>query len=127
MNQNQKFALVTLISWLMATIILAAMTIQAGHPFPWSRLGVVLVLALVALGARYFQTVLTSYVTMFVMLYLGVLSLGGIINVDPRWTGMGMLIQLISLIGVLAAGTGLVIGFQTRTDARRNWYQKKDK
>ncbi|KRL95057.1 hypothetical protein [Limosilactobacillus equigenerosi] len=127
MNQNQKFALATGVSWLMATIILAMMTTQHGQAMPWSRLAVVLILAVVAVGARYFKTVLTSYVTMFVMLYLGVLSLGGIINVTPRWTGLGILIQGLSLIGVLAAGAGLVIGFQTRTDARRNWYQKKDK
>ena len=131
MKEETRFALITLISWIMACLIEILMQAQAGTSLLsgeiWGRIILMTVLEAVIIIAKYTQTMLASYGTILVMLYFGVLSLGGILQVNDRFSGLGILIQIIGVIGVMIALTGVVYGVNQRTKAHEARWREKHK
>lgn len=131
MKEETRFALITLVSWIMACLIEILMQAQAGTSLLsgeiWGRIILMTVLEAVIIIAKYTQTMLASYGTILVMLYFGVLSLGGILQVNDRFSGFGILIQIIGVIGVMTALTGVVYGVNQRTTAHEARWRKKHK
>lgn len=131
MKEETRFAFVTLISWLMACLIEILMQVQIGTSLLsgaiWGRIILMTILEAVIIIAKYTQTMLASYGTIIVMLYFGILSLGGILQVSARFSGLGILTQLIGVIGVMTSLTRIVDGFNQRTKAHEARWRKKHK
>ena len=69
----------------------------------------VLVVIFVALRVR-----LSSYVTILVNLYLGIINLGGLLQVHDRSAMSGLLIQLVAICGIVVAVAGIIQGIRQR-------------
>ncbi|MEK1372572.1 hypothetical protein HCY61_08520 [Limosilactobacillus fermentum] len=116
-NANKIIAY-TIIAMVLAAVIEFCMYAQVGQAWNSAavlgRVGflvalVVLVVIFVALRVR-----LSSYVTILVNLYLGIINLGGLLQVHDRSAMSGLLIQLVAICGIVVAVAGIIQGIRQR-------------
>lgn len=116
-NANKIIAY-TVIAMVLAAVIEFCMYAQVGQA--WNSAAVlgrvvflvvlaVLVVIFVALRVR-----LSSYVTILVNLYLGIINLGGLLQVHDRSAMSGLLIQLVAICGIVVAVAGIIQGIRQR-------------
>lgn len=116
-NANKIIAY-TIIAMVLAAVIEFCMYAQVGQA--WNSAAVlgrvgflvalaVLVVIFVALWVR-----LSSYVTILVNLYLGIINLGGLLQVHDRSAMSGLLIQLVAICGIVVAVAGIIQGIRQR-------------
>ena len=116
-NANKIIAY-TIIAMVLAAVIEFCMYAQVGQA--WNSAAVlgrvgflvvraVLVVIFVALRVR-----LSSYVTILVNLYLGIINLGGLLQVHDRSAMSGLLIQLVAICGIVVAVAGIIQGIRQR-------------
>lgn len=116
-NANKIIAY-TIIAMVLAAVIEFCMYAQVGQAWNSAavlgRVGflvalVVLVVIFVALRVR-----LSSYVTILVNLYLGIINLGGLLQVHDRSAMSGLLIQLVAICGIVVAVARIIQGIRQR-------------
>ena len=116
-NANKIIAY-TIIAMVLAAVIEFCMYAQVGQA--WNSAAVLgrvgflvalagLVVIFVALRVR-----LSSYVTILVNLYLGIINLGGLLQVHDRSAMSGLLIQLVAICGIVVAVAGIIQGIRQR-------------
>lgn len=116
-NANKIIAY-TIIAMVLAAVIEFCMYAQIGQA--WNSAAVlgrvdflvalaVLVVIFVALRVR-----LSSYVTILVNLYFGIINLGGLLQVHDRSAMSGLLIQLVAICGIVVAVAGIIQGIRQR-------------
>ncbi|EQC60302.1 hypothetical protein N219_10235 [Limosilactobacillus fermentum MTCC 8711] len=78
------------------------------------RVGFLVVLAVLVVIFVALRVRLSSYVTILVNLYLGIINLGGLLQVHDRSAMSGLLIQLVAICGIVVAVAGIIQGIRQR-------------
>ncbi len=110
----------TILAMVAAVIIEFCMFYQVGRSLTslavLGRVGFLVVLTVLVVIFVALRVRLSSYVTILVNLYMGIISLGGLLQVHNRMTISGLVIQLIATVGVVIALAGLIQGIHQRMD-----------
>ncbi len=118
-NANKIIAY-TILAMVAAVIIEFCMFYQVGRSLTslavLGRVGFLVVLTVLVVIFVALRVRLSSYVTILVNLYMGIISLGGLLQVHNRMTISGLVIQLIATVGVVIALAGLIQGIHQRMD-----------
>ncbi|WP_295731376.1 hypothetical protein [uncultured Limosilactobacillus sp.] len=88
------------ISWMSSGALLTLMTI----------LIVMIIVVLLAVGDWHFS----NYGTIAAMMYYGIISLGGLLQVQHKASVAGLLTQLLAIIGIVLCVYGIVLGVRQR-------------
>ena len=116
-NANKIIAY-TIIAMVLAAVIEFCMYAQVGQAWNSAavlgRVGFLVVLAVLVVIFVALRVRLSSYVTILVNLYLGIINLGGLLQVHDRSAMSGLLIQLVAICGIVVAVTGIIQGIRQR-------------
>ena len=116
-NANKIIAY-TVIAMVLAAVIEFCMYAQVGQAWNSAavlgRVGFLVVLAVLVVIFVALRVRLSSYVTILVNLYLGIINLGGLLQVHDRSAMSGLLIQLVAICGIVVAVTGIIQGIRQR-------------
>ena len=110
----------TILAMVAAVIIEFCMFYQVGRSLTslavLGRVGFLVVLTVLVVIFVALRVRLSSYVTILVNLYMGIISFGGLLQVHNRMTISGLVIQLIATVEVVIALAGLIQGIHQRMD-----------
>ena len=116
-NANKIIAY-TVIAMVLAAVIEFCMYAQVGQAWNSAavlgRVGFLVVLAVLVVIFVALRVRLSSYVTILVNLYLGIINLGGLLQVHDRSAMSGLLIQLVATCGIVVAVAGIIQGIRQR-------------
>lgn len=116
-NANKIIAY-TVIAMVLAAVIEFCMYAQVGQAWNSAavlgRVGFLVVLAVLVVIFVALRVRLSSYVTILVNLYLGIINLGGLLQVHDRSAMSGLLIQLVAICGIVVAVAGITQGIRQR-------------
>lgn len=116
-NANKIIAY-TVITMVLAAVIEFCMYAQVGQAWNSAavlgRVGFLVVLAVLVVIFVALRVRLSSYVTILVNLYLGIINLGGLLQVHDRSAMSGLLIQLVAICGIVVAVAGIIQGIRQR-------------
>lgn len=116
-NANKIIAY-TIIAMVLAAVIEFCMYAQVGQAWNsaavLSRVGFLVALAVLVVIFVALRVRLSSYVTILVNLYLGIINLGGLLQVHDRSAMSGLLIQLVAICGIVVAVAGIIQGIRQR-------------
>ena len=116
-NANKIIAY-TIIAMVLAAVIEFCMYAQVGQAWNSAavlgRVGFLVALAVLVVIFVALRVRLSSYVTILVNLYLGIINLGGLLQVHARSAMSGLLIQLVAICGIVVAVTGIIQGIRQR-------------
>lgn len=116
-NANKIIAY-TVIAMVLAAVIEFCMYAQVGQAWNSAavlgRVGFLVVLAVLVVIFVALRVRLSSYVTILVNLYLGIINLGGLLQVHDRSAMSGLLIQLVAICGIVVAVDGIIQGIRQR-------------
>lgn len=116
-NANKIIAY-TIIAMVLAAVIEFCMYAQVGQAWNSAavlgRVGFLVVLAVLVVIFVALRVRLSSYVTILVNLYLGIINLGGLLQVHDRSAMSGLLIQLVAICGNVVAVAGIIQGIRQR-------------
>ncbi|BAW87590.1 hypothetical protein LF25067_01941 [Limosilactobacillus fermentum] len=116
-NANKIIAY-TIIAIVLAAVIEFCMYAQVGQAWNSAavlgRVGFLVVLAVLVVIFVALRVRLSSYVTILVNLYLGIINLGGLLQVHDRSAMSGLLIQLVAICGIVVAVAGIIQGIRQR-------------
>ncbi|MET0040053.1 hypothetical protein [Limosilactobacillus fermentum] len=116
-NANKIIAY-TVIAMVLAAVIEFCMYAQVGQAWNSAavlgRVGFLVVLAVLVVIFVALRVRLSSYVTILVNLYLGIINLGGLLQVHDRSAMSGLLIQLVAICGIVVAVAGVIQGIRQR-------------
>ena len=116
-NANKIIAY-TIIAMVLAAVIEFCMYAQVGQAWNSAavlgRVGFLVVLAVLVVIFVALRVRLSSYVTILVNLYLGIINLGGLLQVHDRSDMSGLLIQLVAICGIVVAVAGIIQGIRQR-------------
>ena len=116
-NANKIIAY-TVIAMVLAAVIEFCMYAQVGQAWNSAavlgRVGFLVVLAVLVVIFVALRVRLSSYVTILVNLYLGIINLGGLLHVHDRSAMSGLLIQLVAICGIVVAVAGIIQGIRQR-------------
>lgn len=116
-NANKIIAY-TIIAMVLAAVIEFCMYAQVGQAWNSAavlgRVGFLVVLAVLVVIFVALRVRLSSYVTILVNLYLGIINLGGLLQVHDRSAMSGLLIQLVAICGIVVAVAGIIQGICQR-------------
>ena len=116
-NANKIIAY-TIIALVLAAVIEFCMYAQVGQAWNSAavlgRVGFLVVLAVLVVIFVALRVRLSSYVTILVNLYLGIINLGGLLQVHDRSAMSGLLIQLVAICGIVVAVAGIIQGIRQR-------------
>ena len=108
----------TIIAMVLAAVIEFCMYAQVGQAWNSAavlgRVGFLVVLAVLVVIFVALRVRLSSYVTILVNLYLGIINLGGLLQVHDRSAMSGLLIQLVAICGIVVAVAGIIQGIRQR-------------
>ncbi|MEK1419285.1 hypothetical protein HCZ06_08540 [Limosilactobacillus fermentum] len=117
MNANKIIAY-TIIAMVLAAVIEFCMYAQVGQAWNSAavlgRVGFLVALAVLVVIFVALRVRLSSYVTILVNLYLGIINLGGLLQVHDRSAMSGLLIQLVAICGIVVAVAGIIQGIRQR-------------
>ena len=115
-NANKIIAY-TIIAMVLAAVIEFCMYAQVGQAWNSAavlgRVGFLVALAVLVVIFVALRVRLSSYVTILVNLYLGIINLGGLLQVH-RSAMSGLLIQLVAICGIVVAVAGIIQGIRQR-------------
>ncbi|MCV3755596.1 hypothetical protein OF390_06385 [Limosilactobacillus fermentum] len=116
-NANKIIAY-TIIAMVLAAVIEFCMYAQVGQAWNSAavlgRVGFLVALAVLVVIFVALRVRLSSYVTILVNLYLGIINLGGLLQVHDRSAMSGLLIQLVAICGIVVAVAGITQGIRQR-------------
>lgn len=116
-NANKIIAY-TIIAMVLAVVIEFCMYAQVGQAWNSAavlgRVGFLVALAVLVVIFVALRVRLSSYVTILVNLYLGIINLGGLLQVHDRSAMSGLLIQLVAICGIVVAVAGIIQGIRQR-------------
>ena len=116
-NANKIIAY-TIIAMVLAAVIEFCMYAQVGQAWNSAavlgRVGFLVALAVLVVIFVALRVRLSSYVTILVNLYLGIINLGGLLQVHDRYAMSGLLIQLVAICGIVVAVAGIIQGIRQR-------------
>ena len=116
-NANKIIAY-TVIAMVLAAVIEFCMYAQVGQAWNSAavlgRVGLLVALAVLVVIFVALRVRLSSYVTILVNLYLGIINLGGLLQVHDRSAMSGLLIQLVAICGIVVAVAGIIQGIRQR-------------
>ncbi|MGX7775417.1 hypothetical protein ACWNPI_10225 [Limosilactobacillus fermentum] len=116
-NANKIIAY-TIIAMVLAAVIEFCMYAQVGQAWNSAavlgRVGFLVALAVLVVIFVALRVRLSSYVTILVNLYLGIINLGGLLQVHDRSAMSGLLIQLVAIYGIVVAVAGIIQGIRQR-------------
>ena len=116
-NANKIIAY-TIIAMVLAAVIEFCMYAQVGQAWNSAavlgRVGFLVALAVLVVIFVALRVRLSSYVTILVTLYLGIINLGGLLQVHDRSAMSGLLIQLVAICGIVVAVAGIIQGIRQR-------------
>lgn len=116
-NANKIIAY-TIIAMVLAAVIEFCMYAQVGQAWNSAavlgRVGFLVALAVLVVIFVALRVRLSSYVTILVNLYLGIINLGGLLQVHDRSAMSGLLIQLVAICGIVVAVAGIIRGIRQR-------------
>lgn len=116
-NANKIIAY-TIIAMVLAAVIEFCMYAQVDQAWNSAavlgRVGFLVALAVLVVIFVALRVRLSSYVTILVNLYLGIINLGGLLQVHDRSAMSGLLIQLVAICGIVVAVAGIIQGIRQR-------------
>ena len=116
-NANKIIAY-TIIAMVLAAVIEFCMYAQIGQAWnsaaALGRVGFLVALAVLVVIFVALRVRLSSYVTILVNLYFGIINLGGLLQVHDRSAMSGLLIQLVAICGIVVAVAGIIQGIRQR-------------
>ncbi|MEK1332521.1 hypothetical protein HCY44_06870 [Limosilactobacillus fermentum] len=116
-NANKIIAY-TIIAMVLAAVMEFCMYAQVGQAWHSAavlgRVGFLVALAVLVVIFVALRVRLSSYVTILVNLYLGIINLGGLLQVHDRSAMSGLLIQLVAICGIVVAVAGIIQGIRQR-------------
>lgn len=116
-NANKIIAY-TIIAMVLAALIEFCMYAQIGQAWNSAavlgRVGFLVVLAVLVVIFVALRVRLSSYVTILVNLYFGIINFGGLLQVHDRSAMSGLLIQLVAICGIVVAVAGIIQGIRQR-------------
>ena len=116
-NANKIIAY-TIIAMVVEAVIEFCMYAQVGQAWNSAavlgRVGFLVALAVLVVIFVALRVRLSSYVTILVNLYLGIIYLGGLLQVHDRSAMSGLLIQLVAICGIVVAVAGIIQGIRQR-------------
>ncbi|MEK1304396.1 hypothetical protein [Limosilactobacillus fermentum] len=116
-NANKIIAY-TIIAMVLAAVIEFCMYAQVGQAWNSAavlgRVGFLVALAVLVVIFVALRVRLSSYVTILVNLCLGIINLGGLLQVHDRSAMSGLLIQLVAICGIVVAVAGIIQGIRQR-------------
>ncbi len=116
-NANKIIAY-TIIAMVLAAVIEFCMYAQVGQAWNSAavlgRVGFLVALAVLVVIFVALRVRLSSYVTILVNLYLGIINLGGLLQVHDRSAMSGLLLQLVAICGIVVAVAGIIQGIRQR-------------
>lgn len=116
-NANKIIAY-TIIAMVLAAVIEFCMYAQVGQAWNSAavlgRVGFLVALAVLVVIFVALRVRLSSYVTILVNLYLGIINLGGLLQVHDRSAMSGLSIQLVAICGIVVAVAGIIQGIRQR-------------
>ena len=134
MKNSDKVIVVTSVAAVFALVLDAIMFLQHGQsladPEVWGRLLVFIVLAVIVNGLALLKMRFCGYATILVNLYFAIASLATFQTIDSRMTVTGVLVQGLSIIGILLGCAGIYYGIKQRaeyTQARIKKMEEKEK
>ncbi len=114
---------------MMAMIIEFVMFHQ--HQITWTSSGalttlvtmlvIMIIVILLAVADWHFS----NYATIAAMMYYGIISLGGLLQVQNKTSITGLLVQLIAIIGIILCVYGIVLGVRQRELFMEKKYRKQ--
>lgn len=120
---------ITIVTMVMAMIIEFVMFNQ--HQIAWMSSGalttlvtmlvIMIIVILLAVADWHFS----NYATIAAMMYYGIISLGGLLQVQNKTTIPGLLVQLIAIIGIILCVYGIVLGVRQRELFMEEKYRKQ--
>ncbi len=120
---------ITIVTMVMAMIIEFVMFNQ--HQIDWMSSGalttlvtmliIMIVVVLLAVADWHFS----NYATIAAMMYYGIISLGGLLQVQNKTSVTGLLVQLIAISGIILCVYGIVLGVRQRELFMEEKYRKQ--
>ena len=116
-NANKIIAY-TIIAMVLAALIEFCMYAQIGQAWNSAavlgRVGFLVALAVLVVIFVALRVRLSSYVTILVNLYFGIINFGWLLQVHDRSAMSGLLIQLVAICGIVVAVAGIIQGIRQR-------------
>lgn len=120
MKNSAKVIVVTSVAAVFALVLDAIMFLQHGQaltsPGVWGRLLVFVVLAVIVNGLALLKMRFCGYATILVNLYFAIASLATFQTIDSRMTVTGVMVQGLSVIGILLGCAGIYYGIRQRAE-----------
>ena len=120
MKNSDKVIVVTSVAAVFALVLDAIMFLQHGQslaaPEVWGRLLVFIILAVIVNGLALLKMRFCGYATILVNLYFAIASLATFQTIDSRMTVTGVLVQGLSIIGILLGCAGIYYGIKQRAE-----------
>lgn len=120
MKNSAKVIVVTSVAAVFALVLDAIMFLQHSQaltsPGVWGRLLVFVVLAVIVNGLALLKMRFCGYATILVNLYFAIASLATFQTIDARMTVTGVLVQGLSVIGILLGCAGIYYGIRQRAE-----------
>lgn len=120
MKNTGKVIIVTSVAAVFALVLDAIMFLQHGqsltNPGVWGRLLVFIILAIIVNGLALLKMRFCGYATIIVNLYFAIASLATFQTIDSRMTFSGVLVQGLSVIGILLGCAGIYYGIKQRAE-----------
>lgn len=127
-NNVVKIIAVTIMTLIIAMVIEFVMFNE--HEIAWTSgsalttLAMMVIIMIIVVLLAVADWHFSNYATIIAMLYYGIISLGGLLQIHGKSTPFGLLIQLLAIIGLVLCVYGLVLGFKQRELYMRNKYRK---
>ena len=123
-----KVIIVTSVAAVFALVLDAIMFVQHGQSLTdasvWGRLLVFIVLAAIVNGLALVKMRFCGYATILVNLYFAIASLAAFQTVNSRTSFTGVLIQGLSILGILIGCAGIYYGIKQRAEYTKARIQK---
>lgn len=120
---------ITIVTMLLAMVIEFVMFHQ--HQITWTSssalttlvtmLVIMIIVVILAVADWHFS----NYATIAAMMYYGIISLGGLLQVQNKTSITGLLVQLIAIIGIILCVYGIVLGVRQRELFMEKKYRKQ--
>ncbi|MGM9907467.1 hypothetical protein [Limosilactobacillus sp.] len=120
MKNSEKVITVTSFTAIVALVLDAIMFAQHGLSLlsisVWPRLALFIILAAIVDGLAMVKMRFCGYATILVNLYFAIACLAAFQMVTPRTSAYGLLVEALSIIGILLGAAGIYYGVKQRSD-----------
>lgn len=123
-----KIVAITIVSMLVAIGVEFYMFNQYGYSLSSAailgRVALIIFLAVVLILLAAWDAHFSNYATILIMLYYLIIDLGGVMQIRHRTSLGGIIMQMLSLAGVLVCLYGIGLGMRQRTLHNRSKYEQ---